>query len=381
MAGSPLAPQAIFGEEEWRQWRGGYWRSYRCNCGAEVWTQAKKCRTCGMKRSYAQAASSQLAVGGSDASGQAAHPVRASIDGVHALLAGGAAQHHGAQHQHHASPSCRSPQQQRPVAVKKEGTPGKEELEHELNMLVTQHQGCKDNPRMQAVAQSISDMIAEVRSDIAACQPIGVRIDSAREAVQRAEKRAAQAREARTLAQSAVEAADIELAAYREDVTNLEAMIATASSGEEPGVAANITELAKVMESTLLQMSALGGCRAEHVDEAKARSRQLLAGLVQMQHVAVNHTEQQQAPEAAASAAVPDSPFKRLTKRALELDEDSDDELMNDDDLLRGLRDKLAPPPHRRFRNKASNEPLSAMASPVIPGSGDSLAQEGAPPH
>ena len=58
-SGSPQVQQ--YSAKEWEAWRSGNWSEWTCtNCQTIGWSGQKKCRHCGVKKSYAAALSSTL---------------------------------------------------------------------------------------------------------------------------------------------------------------------------------------------------------------------------------------------------------------------------------------------------------------------------------
>ena len=124
-----------------------------------------------------------------------------------------------------------------------QGKPNKQELAFKLRQLESALQAVRGIPGMSETVAHFKAKIASTKSELAEMRPLGARIDAARAALDRAERRAVQAKEALATAQRAVELSEKEVASYKDGVLKLEAMVV--NDAEEGDMTPKIQQLAR----------------------------------------------------------------------------------------------------------------------------------------
>ena len=117
------------------------------------------------------------------------------------------------------------------------------------------------------------------RKQLGELRPLGKRLDGARAALERAQKRHATAEESLQLATQAVKTAADEVAQLRKDVAELEKQVAAAppSTAPAPPAQSTIDELTKQMEAAVHELAQFGSVSPEALREAQAQSEAILA--------------------------------------------------------------------------------------------------------
>ena len=127
------------------------------------------------------------------------------------------------------------------------------------------------------VKQGIQQQILEHRKIIRADKPLGQRYDGCKDALTRAQRRLAQAKEAQELAAKAVSAAEKEVKQLTAELADLEALVATAKDKEtDCKPKAPIEALQESMQAAIHQLQQLDGVDASVPEEATKQSDILL---------------------------------------------------------------------------------------------------------
>ena len=142
----PSPPSAQYGKEEMAEWRANTWCGIACPmCQYENWVKAKKCKQCGVKRSYAAVA---------------------------------------------ASAAWTSPREARPSdgAVAGEGTGVRATKVAHLKQLEAARAALHKDSHHD-LPEHLAGQIALAKKEITACQPVAAQMANARSALARAEAR------------------------------------------------------------------------------------------------------------------------------------------------------------------------------------------------
>ena len=290
---------------EWRRDPAGHWhwigprqaqppsgekRLWLCR-GCQCTNHSKAaCTTCGMKRSYADAATAAQAPMPTPAS---TNKVRYQLNLVDTLLS----QDAGLPAVATKTPPPTSAGGAPPaVAPAPSGAPArapkevKKQLEDALAAL-------PDLPEMEAARKSLQEQLNQQVQLIRSSAPLGARLDGAMAALERAKKRRTAAEQAQQLAAQAVVDAQKECEALAADVEALQQAMASAPPAEEAPPATDLmSQLSSAVASALASLEGNSCVDPAHLQQAKEHSAKLVEGFnVTLRH-AVNVQAAREAP-------------------------------------------------------------------------------------
>ena len=135
----------------------------------------------------------------------------------------------------------------------------------------------EDDADFAAERESLYAKIDEHRKDMLETKPIGARIDSAREAVGRAQGRKADATQAFSLAQQVMAAAEAEVDKIAAELAELEAALAH-TPGQEQSPSDSIEGVTQQMSTIMASIKSNAFVDPVHVQQAEAHIAQFING-------------------------------------------------------------------------------------------------------
>ena len=278
-------------------------------CGVYTWKPKMKCRSCGLRKSWGQAQAPPTA----PAPASPAASINTCIDLVAAKVENVTAQA--------AADMSTAP---RPAEQ-----PTKAQMNANIKALeAALHQLPADAGNQQTRDHLIERINAEKRA-IMKAKPLGAQLDGCRSALDRAEKRREQAREALRLATDTLEAADAEVNRLHDEKIELEKMVAMqAPSAREDGRHAgaspsdSIENMIASLQNVLKEMKDARTVPDEYINETEQQMSLLLTGVQKIAlHAKQNAAAAPMAPSAASPASAAQTPPPRaLTRSATDPD-------------------------------------------------------------
>ena len=247
-------------KDEWAQWTCGH-------CGTANWqhygSQAKRCRHCGIKKSYKDAAlqSSDTA----PASNNNNHiSYRNSVSAKLAEVAS------------HLQAAVKTP----PASSESErgnGAASRKTTSEEITSLETAMASIPDNDEYAATRANLMAKIAEKKEAIWRARPIGKQVDECQQLVERCRARREQAYQGAALAQIALAEAEEQMSSAENRLRVLQAEIAR-SEPPQQGLGA-MESLNASLGSVLSEMKGGGYVSVASIGQVEAQMMQLMDGL------------------------------------------------------------------------------------------------------
>ena len=269
------------------------------------------CNTCGMRRSWAEAAKSAQNVSEALPPGpgpKPGNPVQQQLQVIAQKLAQGTGLVPP------SPPTSTSPppsgavlttETMPPAAGSEEAPPIRTELVSSIKQLEAALTSIPDVPALQGARAQVQQQLDEKRKQLGDLRPIGKRLDGARAALSRSRRRLATAEESLRLAQQAVDAAKEEVQKLETDVRELETQVPTTSATHEIAASDVIANLTTQLDATIAQLASFTTVAPDAVAEAQAQSQSIIAKFKATLDQA-----------AAAAAAAPANHGRRITTKA-----------------------------------------------------------------
>ena len=258
------------------------WAAWECiQCSSTNWSDKKKCRVCGVKKSY----SSAVACGGAYAGatfGSAVAAPRGSADYVQRTkppMARAAVAQAAPAAEWAPAPRGHAAAEQTTTVVVDGATVSADraQLHQSIRSLNAALAQLPDSPEHQVTRNFLHTAIAEHKRSITAMRPLGAQLDGCRAALQRAEARKEKAQQARDDAELAIATAASEIDQLTSELAALEMQVSQPDPA--PSSPDCVDKLTGSLSAVIDEMAASQHVPADLVEQTRLQMSALLGGI------------------------------------------------------------------------------------------------------